>query len=438
MLQAEIIKVGGGKIFKLEKTPKTIVTRFISNVQWITINEAIARGIYFIVNIYLARILGPSNFGLFSLAQTISFCLWITVDLGTTMYGIREVAKNKEKKEKIENLFNALFTIRIIGGILIFTLFGIVISILNISITKKFIFLWNGLYLITYSLYNEWLLKGLEKFKFLCLGQFISAISLVSVLYFVKNAEDTALASFIWSISYLPGAITLLVYYYKKLGIKFNFIFNFSICFYHISQSIYFATSAFLLLVNQYLPLIFLSIFFTSYEIGIFSAPYRIVTSITTAGFLIPMAFYPILSELFYKDRLKFKKTQNIFLKIMTSIGISIAIIGIFLADKIIKVFLGVSYTESTFTFILLMILIPLVFLRYSYGSTILSMNQQRMHSLGFLISTISASILCGILVPTFGIIGAAITLVLSESITAVTMALIYYKNLRLMRRRRI
>ena len=83
--------------------PKSIAQRVASNFGWLIVSQAVGKGIFFITNIYLARTLGVENFGLFTLAQTITFYLWLAVDLGTSMYGIREIAKNKEHAEDIIN-----------------------------------------------------------------------------------------------------------------------------------------------------------------------------------------------------------------------------------------------------------------------------------------------------------------------------------------------
>lgn len=89
----------------------TITTkRVASNFLWSIVSEAIAKCVFFITTIYLARTLGVSNFGLFTLAQTITLYFWLAVDLGINMYGIREIAKDKENAEKI---INPLLTLRI-------------------------------------------------------------------------------------------------------------------------------------------------------------------------------------------------------------------------------------------------------------------------------------------------------------------------------------
>jgi len=62
---------------------KSIVRRVASNFGWLIVSQAVGKGIFFITNIYLARTLGVEHFGLFTLAQTITFYLWLAVDLGT-------------------------------------------------------------------------------------------------------------------------------------------------------------------------------------------------------------------------------------------------------------------------------------------------------------------------------------------------------------------
>jgi O-antigen/teichoic acid export membrane protein len=100
---------------------KSVAERVVSNFAWSVLSESLGKGLFFIATLYLARTLGVENFGLFTLAQTFTFYFWGAVDLGTNMYGIRELAKNKDTAEDI---INPLLTLRITVGLAVFLLKG--------------------------------------------------------------------------------------------------------------------------------------------------------------------------------------------------------------------------------------------------------------------------------------------------------------------------
>ncbi len=411
----------------VEKTiTKTITKRLVSNFGWSIVSEAIGKGVFFITNIYLARTLGVENFGLFTLAQTITFYFWFAVDLGTNMYGIREIAKNKEHAEKI---INPLLTLRITSGLVVFFIYVTSLFFFNMPMVNKLTFAGCGIYLLTYSFYTDWILKGFEKFKFIAFGSLVSSsIFLSGTLFLVKGNKDVATASFVWSLSFLLGSMTLFYLLHKKIHIKIRFYFDTRSWFFHLKESIYFMTSSSLFAISQFIPILLLSIFFTKYEVGLFSAVYRVNTTISNAVILIPTAFYPIFSELYMRDKIGFRKTHNQFKNFMIVIGFFVGIIGTFFAEHIVSFLLGNQYMGGINVFKMLCWLIALNFLRFVYGPTLLSIGLQKLHNIATLTSAVTTFILGMILIPKFSILGAAMSLLSSEALLVMMLAVIFYK----------
>ena len=195
-----------------------ITRRVASNFGWILLSESIGKGTFFISNIYLARVLGVSNYGLFTLALSITFYFWLAVDLGTSMYGIREISRNKENPEKI---INPILTLRITSGLVVFTVYMVSLSFLEIPEIKKHVFIGCGLYLLTYSFYTDWIFRGLEKIYYTTLGSIVfSVIFLSGIVILVNSSKDVVLVSYLWSGSYFFGSIALIyvLYYSRKLN----------------------------------------------------------------------------------------------------------------------------------------------------------------------------------------------------------------------------
>jgi O-antigen/teichoic acid export membrane protein len=405
---------------------KGIAQRVFSNFGWSVVSEAVSKGVFFVVNIYLARTLGVVNFGFFTLAQTVTFYFWLAVDLGTNMYGIREIAKNRENAEDI---INSLLTLRITAGIIVYSLYSLcTLFCLNMSFANKLTFAGCGLYLLTYSFYTDWVLKGFEKFKFIALGSLVSsAIFLFGTFSFIKADRDVSLASFIWSVSYLFGSLSLLYFLYKKLGIRYKPCFNFNRWFSHIRESIFFTISGSLMILYQYLPILLLSVFFTAYEVGLFSAPYRIVTAISGGGLMIVMAFYPVFSDLYYKDMRGFRKTHRLFQRIIIIVGLPVAIVGTLLGDEIVRIALGAQYMRCTSVFKALTWLAFLNFVRYSYGPVLLATGFQRLHNLATFVGAACVLVAGILLIPKYGVTGAVVSLLFSEVSIIGVLACIFH-----------
>lgn len=402
-----------------------IAQRVATNFGWSLVSEAIGRGVFFITNIYLARTLGVSNFGLFTLAQTITFYFWLAVDLGTNMYGIREIAKHKENAEEI---INPLLTLRIIAGLVVFTVYTTSLLFFDMTVEKKLVFAAAGLYLLAYSFYTDWVLKGLEKFKYTVYGNLISSIVfLAGVFLFVRQSDNVVLASLIWALSYFFGSIGLIVFISSKLEIRYKPSFDIKTWLTHLKESVHFTFSGSLMALYQYLPILLISIFYGSYEVGLFSAPYRIVITICSAGFLIPMSFYPVFSELYHTDRAQFHNTHTKMQLIMLVLGLPAAIIGAVFSDRIIEILLGSQYSASAGIFKILVWLVPLYFLRFSYGSLMGAVGKQFIYTP---IAVIVISVLCAAFIFThqYSAIGLSYLVLGSESLVVALLAFSFHK----------
>ena len=370
---------------------KSIAQRVASNFGWSVVSEAIGKGVFFFTNIYLARTLGVSNYGLFTLAQTITYYFWLGVDLGTNMYGIREIAKDKENAESI---VNTLLTIRLAAGTIIFTLYAFFLFLYNMPILYKLTFVGCGLYLLTYAFYTDWVLKGLEKFRLIAFGSFVSSLTfLIGILILVKNKDHVIIASVIWSISFLIGGISLFFVLYKKLNIKYKPSFQLKIWLLHLKESIHFTIAGGLSIAYQYLPILLLGILFSKHDIGIFSVSYRTISSFSAPGFLVATALYPTVSELYYKDKKEFKRTGKNFLILMLALGLPVGFLGFIFGDKIILILFGSKYMDSIIIFRILIWLIPLQFIRYKYSTSLRSTEYQKLQFIPIIIGLITLSI---------------------------------------------
>ncbi len=405
---------------------KSVAERVISNFAWSMLSESTGKGLFFITTLYLARTLGVENFGIFTLAQTFTFYFWGAVDLGTNMYGIREIAKNKVG---VEAIINPLLTLRITVGFAVFLLYALSLSLIDMPEVKRLVFTGCGLYLLTYAFYPDWIFKGLENFRYISLGSLASSLFfLAATLSFVRGGQNLITASFVWSVSYLLGSSVLFYCLLRKLGIRFRPDFNFKSWRMHLRESVFFQLSGTLIMLTQYVPVLLLGLFFNDYTVGLFSAPYRIVVFVCHSGFLIMMSVYPVLSDLHDRDNGRFIKTQLSFLKLMLPAGLSLAIIGTVFGDFIVKTALGEQYLQASGVFKLIVWLIPIYFIRYVYGTSLQITGKQRLHTASSFAGLLIMVTVGVLLTFNLGLKGAAATILLSES-TCLAMILYFSRS---------
>jgi O-antigen/teichoic acid export membrane protein len=183
-------------------------------------------------------------------------------------------------------------------------------------------------------------------------------------------------------------------------------------------------------MLNQYLPVFLLGLFFSSYEVGLFAAPYRIVLLVCHSGFLVVVAVYPVLSELHHKEPAKFLSTQKALLMLMALLGGVAAIFGMVFSGQIIRLLLGDDYMNSKPLFMLMIWLIPMYFLRFILGPSLQALGRQRLHSVSTLCGSVMAVLVGGACTYYFGTVGGALCVLIAE-VTAVCMMFHFHSKLK-------
>ncbi len=102
--------------------------RIVKNTFSLLFSSIFAQFISFFVVVYLARILGPGDFGKISFAITITIYFTLIINLGLPLLGTREIARDREK---INDYLNNILTMRLCLAALSFGLLLLMTFFLN-------------------------------------------------------------------------------------------------------------------------------------------------------------------------------------------------------------------------------------------------------------------------------------------------------------------
>ena len=341
---AEVVHL---KLFQHEMSDQMII--FLRHLSWSVAGGISASAIMMIFNIYAGRLMGPEEFGKFSLISTISQIFIIPMLFGLDVSNLVAISKNKDISDRKRIISSTMYFV-LFSSILLTIIFIFSLNYLNLrfSLGKSF-FVIAFVYsiLIGCKTFLDSIIRGLHLFKYQFLGKIAEIIFLGIIFYFtfiLGNRHDY----YFFAISLISGFIVLSAVYLKKI-IPFITRFDFSSLIKQLSlgRVIFFGT-ALTVSFNSIDKLIIVK-YLTFADLGIYSAYYLVsVNLIAQLTQMFVNVFLPSISGINY--RIVVNKIDRLFALssfplIILMIGVILLVISLFGSKYIINLNLVFSFS---------------------------------------------------------------------------------------------
>lgn len=165
---------------------------------------------------YLSRVLGPTGIGINSYTNSIIQLFILLGGLGTNLYGSRQVAFVRDKRDELTQVFYEVTIFRLVSFLIIFLLFGVFLSF---SGEYKLFYLAQSISILAALLDVAWFFMGLENFAITVLRNIVVKVTtLIFIFVFVKKPSDLMIYILIVSFSLVFGNLTLLPSLKRYIG----------------------------------------------------------------------------------------------------------------------------------------------------------------------------------------------------------------------------
>ncbi|MFH0868041.1 MAG: flippase [Candidatus Woesearchaeota archaeon] len=393
-------------------TARRLTTNFLS----LTISEIISKLLQLVIFVYLARSLGKADFGIFSFGVAFSFLIVIIADFGLSTLLIREISRDKKTASKY--LSNSLIVKILLSVITIISAY-LFLNIMNYSPEVKLVAYIMLLFTLIQSFTNLYysIFRAFERMYYDAVIKVLRMVILVGmVFYAIKNNYGLFAASLSFPLTELIVlVITSLVVYSKFIKLSFEFDYQFSKKI--LKQSSMFCLSLVFSGLFMYISTIMLSKFRSASDVGIYSAAANIILALIFIPMMYGNAIFPVISRFFITSKSSLKFAYERSFKYMLIIGLPVSV-GIYvLSDKIISILYGNQYMASAIVLSILSGYLFLRFLNVVSGFALSSINRQGSRVLSQGTAALVNIILNLILIPLYGVVGAAIAAVITEII---------------------
>lgn len=364
---------------------------------------------------YISRVLSPEGIGITSFFSSIGSYGILVATLGMGSYGIRQISKVRYDKQELTKTTQELVLINFVMAILV-VIFLIISSFFIEKFSDEKILLIITCISVLSSVFSlNWLYSGLEQYDYITKRSILfKFISLILIFLLIRTREDYVI--YMWIVLFSTLGSNLLNVYHSRKYISFKFMRNLQPK-KHIRPILYMFSS--LLAVNVYTNLDSVMLGFISGDeaVGLYAVASKVkwlLLMLITSGSSVLL---PRLSLYVCNNN---SKKYNKILKDSTSIILLIAIpmsmYFIFAAEDSIILLGGDKFIPAT---LCMQILMPILcisgFSNITGNQILLPLNKEKYFMYAVTCGAIANLLLNLILMPIYGIVGAAIATLLAE-----------------------
>jgi O-antigen/teichoic acid export membrane protein len=404
----------------------------VRNSGFLFLNGVATNLLSFFALLYIARYLGPEEYGMYTFAFAFIYFFSFIPDMGVHQILVREAAKEPEKAGKlIGNGTIMQACLSIIALFLALTL----INIIDFPQSTK-----NALYIASMGL----LISGAGAYGIIYEARLRMEYSLlfnlanrIFFLVFIFLAitnhlklNDSELNVFILASVLATFIHNLLMILFAKKLVKVSFDVDTSLMKQLLKEAVPIAIASVFTIIYFRIDVLMLSFIREETEVGLYSAAYRLTEALVFLPTVITTSTFPLMSK-YYKDSLdSFGFAYSRTFKYLFATGLLIAVLVTFASEKIIFIIYGPEYQSSAIALQVLIWATAIMFITTLISTTCVSSGNQQIISKRAILAALLNILLNLILIPWIGYVGAAIATVLSTFGSMIFGLYWIYKNL--------
>jgi O-antigen/teichoic acid export membrane protein len=392
--------------------------RYFANTSWMFGEQMLRMIAGLLVGIWVARYLGPEQFGMFSYALAFVAIFGSVAKLGLDSIVVRDLVNEPHKRDVF---LGTAFWLKLIGALV--TLVIVAFTTLftsNDYTTNLYIFIIaSGIIFQSFEVIDFYFQsKVLSKFVSICKIMQLLFSSLLKI-YFVLTGADLLWFVVVSLIDQITLAITFYIAYrYQKLG-GFYRHFDWDVTKKLLKDSWPLIFSGLVIAIYMRIDQIMIKEMLGEIEVGIYSAAVRLSEVWYFVPMLITNSLFPaIVNAKKMDEALYYKRLQQLY-TFMVWIAISIALPITFLSDWLVTSLYGVPYREAGLVLMIHIWSGIFVFLGVASGSWFASENLQRLAFYRTFSGMIVNVALNYFLIPIYGVAGAAVATLIAQVMAA-------------------
>jgi len=397
--------------------------KYFKNTSWLFAEKIIRMVVGLFVGIWVARYLGPEQFGLFSYAQSFVGLFTVFITLGLDAIVVKELLKNNKDNHI---LMGTTFFLKLIGFIIMFITMIIAVQFTNNDNLANIL-----IYIVAFSVvfqsFNviDFYFQSKVLSKYVVFSNSISLFisSIVKILLILNEAPLIAFA-IVMTIDTFILALGL-IYFYKKQGLEFkSWRFSSTKAKYLLKQSWPMILSGIAISLYMKIDQTMIANILDNESVGYYAVAVKFSELWLFITVAITNSLFPaIINAKKTSEALYIERIENLY-RLLVSISLIISVFIYLFADYIVLYTYGEQYRDSIVLLQLYVWSIIFVFLNNGSWKWYISENLQYIATIRLFIGAFVNILLNYFWIKSYGLIGAVYATLISYAIAT------YFGNL--------
>ncbi len=392
--------------------------------------KIITMGLALVVSIFVARYLGPEEYGILSYAISLASLFAIATHMGLSGLAVRELVNNPDEHRE---LMGTIFVVKFVGGLIAMVVFLVFIFNFGEAYDVEFwvlLVVSGSILLKPFEVFDFWFQSKVKaKYSSIVRATTTILISILKLVFVIIGAHLLAFA-FAYLLQSLLIALLFVIIFKKqsKLSIK-KWKFNLLRAKELLGQGWMIMLGAIFAMIYIKIDQVMIRWLVNAEEVGIYSVAAKLSESWYFIPTVIVASIFPKLIELRDTSNFKFKKRLQQLFDLLFSLAFILAIIITFVASPLIDFLYGAEYQRTAAILSIHIWAGIFIFMRAAFSKWILVED-----AITFSMITQGAGALVNvflniILIPKFGGLGAAFATILSYAMASYVVLFFYKKS---------
>ncbi len=402
--------------------------KYFKNTSWLFGEKILRMVVGLFIGIWVARYLGPEQFGLFSYAQSFVGLFTAIATLGLDGIVIRELVKDESRRDE---LLGTAFYLKLLGAFLVLIILAVAINFTsNDATTNSIIFIIASATIFQSFNVVDMYFQSRVMSKFVVYANFISLFfsSLIKIILILNEAPLIAFAWVVLFDSFVLAVGFLYFYLKSNLSIKI-WVFDKYIALMLLKDSWPLILASVAIMVQARIDQVMINTMIGSIEVGYYSVALKLIELFGFVPMLLKTSLYPsIQNAKSYSKELYQHRLLN-FYRLNFLLFLVVGTIVFIFAEEIVVLLFGMEYQSAGILLALMSTRLFFTNMGTARGIFILTENLMKFAIITTLLGTIINVFLNYLWIEEYGGKGAIVATIVSFTVTIFVVDIFYSKT---------